>query len=223
MPAITPTLFWDVDTQVDFMRPDGKLYVPDAERIEPELRRLTAAASEHAIPLIASADDHEPSDPEISDTPDFEESYPPHCMRGTPGVERVPATRQQWTLEVGHQPLPEAELARATEIERPVILIHKKRFDVFTNPNTEPLVRALNPERIVLYGVALDVCNRFAIEGLLARGFGNITLVTDATKPIHADRAEGLLESWRARGVELSTTDDVLQTIASEPTLAIPR
>lgn len=223
MSNTTPILFWDVDTQVDFMRPDGKLYVPDAERIEPALRRLTAVAGEHAIPVIASADDHEPSDPEISDAPDFEETYPPHCMRGTPGAERVPATQQRWTLEVGHRPLPEAELARATEIERPVILIHKKRFDVFTNPNTEPLVRALAPERIVLYGVALDVCNRFAIEGLLARGFGNITLVTDATKPIHADRAEGLLESWRARGVELSTTDDILQTIASEPTLAIPR
>lgn len=211
----THILFWDVDTQVDFMRPDGKLYVPQAEQIEPELRRLTAAAREHAIPLIASADDHQPSDPEISGTPDFEATYPPHCMRGTPGAERVPATRQRWTLEVGHQPLPQAELIRATAVERPVILIHKKKLDVFSNPNTEPLVRTLDAQRIVLYGVALDVCNRYAIEGLLARGFGNLTLVTDATKPIHADRAAGLLASWRARGVDLTTTDDVLESVGS--------
>jgi nicotinamidase-related amidase len=26
-------IFWDVDTQYDFMHPDGKLYVPEAERI----------------------------------------------------------------------------------------------------------------------------------------------------------------------------------------------
>lgn len=223
MSNTTPILFWDVDTQVDFMRPDGKLYVPDAERIEPALRRLTATAGEHAIPVIASADDHEPSDPEISDDPNFEETYPPHCMRGTPGAERVPATQQRWTLEVAHQPLPEAELARAAAVERPVILIHKKRFDVFTNPNTEPLVRALDPERIVLYGVALDVCNRFAIEGLLARGFGNITLVTDATKPIHADRADELLASWSSRGVELVTSDEVLETMRPEALSASSR
>ena len=34
-------LFWDVDTQYDFMRADGKLYVPDAERLIPNLKRLT--------------------------------------------------------------------------------------------------------------------------------------------------------------------------------------
>ncbi|MGH9379103.1 MAG: cysteine hydrolase family protein [Thermoanaerobaculia bacterium] len=220
MSTTTSILFWDVDTQVDFMRPDGKLYVPDAEQIAPNLRRLTEAAAEHAIPVIASADDHEPTDPEISDDPDFEETYPPHCMRGTPGVERIPETQQAWTFEVRHAPLTQAELERAAAAERPVILIHKKRFDVFTNPNTEPLVRALNPERIVVYGVALDVCNWFAIEGLLARGLGELTLVTDATKPIHADRAEELLASWRSRGVELTTTEAVLRVVASEPATA---
>jgi nicotinamidase-related amidase len=92
-----------------------------------------------------------------------------------------------------------------------VILIHKKRFDVFSNPNTERLVRALDPERIVVYGVALDVCNRYAIEGLLARGFGGLELVADATKPIHAEDAAALLDSWKARGVELVTTDEVLR------------
>jgi nicotinamidase/pyrazinamidase len=218
-----PILFWDVDTQVDFMRPDGKLYVPEAEQIVANLQRLTAAAREHAIPVIASADDHEPTDPEISDDPDFQDTYPPHCLRGTPGVERVPETQQEWTYEVGHDPLPEAELARAVEGERPLILIHKKCFDVFTNPNTEPLVEALNPERIVLYGVALDVCNRFAIEGLLARGFDDLTLVLDATKPIHADRTEELLDSWSARGVDLTTTEALLESLISQEAQAIPR
>lgn len=221
MSTTTPILFWDVDTQVDFMRPDGKLYVPDAHELSDNLRRLTEAAAEHAIPVIASADDHEPTDPEISDAPDFEQTYPPHCMRGTPGVERIPETRQAWTFEVGHDRLSPAELERAVAAERPLILIHKKRFDVFTNPNTEPLVRALSPQRIVVYGVALDVCNRAAIEGLLARGYTDLTLVTDATKPIHAERAEDLLASWRSRGVELTTTEAVLQTIASAATQAL--
>ncbi len=206
-----PLLFWDVDTQVDFMRSDGKLYVPEAESLIPNLARLTEAARRHRVPVVASADDHEPGDPEISDAPDFRDTYPPHCLRGTPGVRRIPETARESAVEVGHQPLSDQEIARLTAGPPPVILIHKKRFDVFSNPNTERLVRALDPRRIVVYGVALDVCNRYAIEGLLARGFGGLELVTDATKPIHAEDVAALLESWEARGVKLTTTDEVLR------------
>ena len=36
-----PVIFWDVDTQHDFMDPDGKLYVKGAELIMPKLAQLT--------------------------------------------------------------------------------------------------------------------------------------------------------------------------------------
>ncbi len=42
-------IFWNVDTQYDFMRPDGKLYVQDAEQIEPNLEYLTRLAAERNI------------------------------------------------------------------------------------------------------------------------------------------------------------------------------
>lgn len=211
-----PLLFWDVDTQVDFMREHGKLYVPDAEAVIPNLRRLTEAAREHAIPVIASADDHELGDAEISDEPDFRTTYPPHCLRGTPGVERIPETERESYVDIGHEPLEAAELARRLEESwPPVVRIHKKRFDVFTNPNTEPIVRLLAPEQIVVYGVALDVCNRYAIEGLLARRGGvlprvHLALVTDATRAIRPEEADSLLAGWKERGVELVTTEQVL-------------
>ena len=35
------TLFWDVDTQMDFIDPHGKLYVPNVETIKPNLEKLT--------------------------------------------------------------------------------------------------------------------------------------------------------------------------------------
>ena len=37
-------ILWDVDTQVDFMRPDGKLSVPGAEKTAPAMRKLVEAA-----------------------------------------------------------------------------------------------------------------------------------------------------------------------------------
>src|SRR2546430_13380118 len=60
-------IFWDVDTQYDFMHADGKLYVPEAERIIANLQRLTDYAHAHGIRIVASADDHVMSHPEISE------------------------------------------------------------------------------------------------------------------------------------------------------------
>ena len=56
MPHGIPVLFWDVDTQIDFMRPEGKLYVPEAETLEHNLKILNRLAHEHHIPIVASAD-----------------------------------------------------------------------------------------------------------------------------------------------------------------------
>ena len=80
-------VLWDVDTQVDFMLPEGKLYVPGAERTAPAMARLVSAAREAGIVHVASADDHELTDPEISRrSRTSADTYPPHCLRGTRGA-----------------------------------------------------------------------------------------------------------------------------------------
>jgi len=205
----TAILFWDVDTQVDFMRPDGRLYVPEAETIEPNLARLSRLADDLRIPLVASADDHTLDDAELSTDPDFQQTYPPHCLHGTPGAQRVAATDREWTTVIEHRILSNDELDEAAGIPLPRVLIHKKRFDVFTNPNTESLLERLDPGRIVVYGVAMDVCNRYAIDGMLGRGYDRISLVSDATKPIHADQVPALVQRWKEAGVEMKTTDEI--------------
>ena len=45
-------IFWDVDTQVDFMLPGGKLYVPGAEKLLPNLKLLTDAARRNEVSLL---------------------------------------------------------------------------------------------------------------------------------------------------------------------------
>lgn len=207
MNQLTPWLFWDVDTQFDFMDEQGRLYVPGAIEIIPNLERLTQLADRMRAPVFASADDHLVSDPEISESPDFSRTYPPHCIRGTAGAERISQTRQIWSLELGQESLPVAELRTALATPRPLVLVKKSTVDVFANPNTEKIVEILAPQRIVLYGVALDVCNRFAIEGLLARGYDCLDVITDATKPIDKDKGARLLREWGQRGVRVLTTD----------------
>src|SRR5438094_4238061 len=85
-------IFWDVDTQYDFMHAAGKLYVPEAERIITNLQRLTNYAHGHGIRIVASADDHVMEHSEISDSPDWQSTFPAHCMRGTAGQMKIPET-----------------------------------------------------------------------------------------------------------------------------------
>ena len=105
-------IFWDVDTQHDFMDASGKLYVPDAESIKPNLKRLTDYAHERGIRIIATADDHEPGHRELSSTPDFRETFPEHCMRGTPGAAKIAETALSAPVVVEPSPTPQEQLAR---------------------------------------------------------------------------------------------------------------
>jgi nicotinamidase-related amidase len=204
-------LFWDVDTQYDFMHADGKLYVPGSEAIIPVLRRLTQHAHKHGIRILASADDHLPGHRELSATPDWNTTFPEHCMRGTPGQRKIPETHLRAPLIIEPEPVEPTELAARVRNCDGDLLFHKHWFDVFTNPNLLPVLDALAPSAIVLYGVALDVCDKYAIEGLLRhRPDIPLSLVTDATRAIHPDQSPALLAAWAGRGVRLTTSDEVL-------------
>lgn len=205
-------IFWDVDTQVDFMTPTGKLYVPGAEEIMPVLKRLTDFAHDRGIRIVASADDHVPGHKELSTTPDFHETFPEHCMRGTPGQRKISETTLIDPMVIQPDPVDVDRLAEEVGRHRGDVLFLKHWFDVFTNASVDTVLRVLDPEVIVLYGVALDVCNKYAIEGLLRhRPQTRLYFVTDASKAIHAHVAEHLMREWGDEGVRLITSTDILE------------
>lgn len=199
-------ILWDVDTQIDFVHADGKLAVPGAEEVVPAMQKLVAAAREAGIPHVASADDHELSDSEISEQPDFETTYPPHCLRGTRGARKIDETDQLDPVPIGLEPLDEKWL-RGREF-----LLLKKHFDVFTNPNTERLLERLDPDEVILFGVATDVCDDAAIRGLLARG-RRVTFVEDAARGLDEARTARCLQAWREGGVGFAGVDAVLASL----------
>ena len=203
-------VFWDVDTQVDFMLPHGRLYVGGAEALAPNLACLTNYAHDNGIRILASSDNHDPGDEEISENPDFKTTFPPHCLRNTPGQARIPETRLKNPLIVEPEDA-EADVLSSLSRHDGDILFHKHYFDVFTNPNVVPVLNALGVTDVTLYGVALDVCNRYAVEGLLSN-FPDITLsvVTDAVRALEENGRAALFDNWQARGVALRRTGELL-------------
>jgi nicotinamidase/pyrazinamidase len=199
-------ILWDVDTQVDFMLPHGRLYVPRAEETVPAMARLVDAARLAGIAHVASADDHELTDEEISQNPDHRTTYPPHCLRGTRGARKIPETEQEDPVPITFDRLPDRYFAGRE------FLLLKKNFDVFTNPNTERLLEWLDPAEIAVFGVATDVCDDAAIRGFLDRG-RRVRFVEDAARGLDESRVAACTAAWREAGVQFATADEVVASL----------
>jgi nicotinamidase/pyrazinamidase len=197
-------IFWDVDTQVDFMLPGGKLYVPGAEKIIPNLRRLVDAAREGRVLLVSSADAHTPDDEEFQE-------WPPHCLLGTPGQKKIPETLTEDPHIIPNRPvgpLPADLRGRAQ------MILEKAKLDVFSNPNAAALVEQLAPREgpaieFAVFGVVTEYCVRLAAGGLLERG-RRVAIVTDAVETLDPAAGRRTLQALAARGARLVTTDQAL-------------
>ena len=205
------TILWDVDTQVDFMEPGGKLYFPGAEGASGAMARLVEAARAAGVVHVASCDQHELSDPEISQEPDFDSTWPPHCLLGTRGAEKIPETKQLDPLPLPLVPVPARVMRGLLEGSREV-LIPKKQYDPFANPNTETLLDALDPEEILLFGVATDICDDAAVRALLRRG-RRITFVEDAARGVDEARVDACLADWRKAAVGFTTSAEAAASL----------
>ena len=74
-----------------------------------------------------------------------------------------------------------------------------------------PAINFIKPEEIFVYGVALDVCNAYAIEGFLRMQITKICLFEDASKPIHSEKASELISKWKSQGVQILKTKDIIK------------
>jgi nicotinamidase/pyrazinamidase len=189
-------VFVDIDTQRDFLEPGGALFIPNTEAIIVNLQCLTAFARERGIPVLATGCAHKLDDPDP-------EPFPPHCVVGTPGQSRIPATAWPGSVVVDRDGRgPDAIVAHVT--------LEKRYYDLFTHPDAERLITMYGSNRptFVVYGVATDYCVKCAVLGLLDRG-QRVALVVDAIRAVDpAHEAEDLAEFVR-RGALLTVTDAV--------------
>ena len=205
-------VFWEVDAQADFMLPEGKLYVPGAEKIIPNLKRLVDAARKNYVFLVSSACAHSENDPEFK-------TFPPHCIRGTPGARIVPEGLQADFHVIPndrsfHLPV---DLSRLSQV-----VIEKQVLDVFSNPHASELVERLGLDaEYVVFGVVTEYCVQFAAKGLLKRG-RKVTVVTNAIETLKPEEGRSTLERLAALGARLSTTDQVLASLGNSASAKLP-
>jgi len=204
-------VFWDVDTQADFLLPGGNLYVPGAEKLLPNLARLVDAARQGRVVLVSSADAHTPDDPEFRD-------FPPHCVQGTPGQKKVHETLLAHPVVV---PSTHCAALPGRICPGQQVLVEKRALDVFTNPNIENVLARVAescapaaPE-FVIFGVVTEYCVRCAAAGLLDRGH-RVAIVTDAIETLDPAAGSRTLDELKSRGARLISTEEAL-VLAAEP------
>ena len=191
-------VLWDVDTQVDFLSPGGRLYIPGAERIVPNLRLLAEWAAERHSLILSSACAHQPGDPEL-------EIYGQHCMAGTPGQQKIPETLLPDRFVVPNHPIDVPDLRQFQQL-----VLEKQAFDFRTNPNSHKVLRQLPADpTIALYGVATEICVAAAARSLLAAG-RKVLLVRDAVAEIDPVRAEAFLIDFVERGGSFIKVQQIL-------------
>ncbi|MBI2657939.1 cysteine hydrolase family protein [Candidatus Woesearchaeota archaeon] len=194
-------IFFDVDTQYDFMHKDGKLYVPGAESIIPNLKKITQLAKRKNVRVIASADRHRMGDWEISS-----KTFPPHCMEGTKGQKKISETSLKNYASVPNKKLSKKEAEKLKG--KNIVIIEKQEYTAFSNPNLKKILSGA--KKAYVYGVATDYCVKAAVIGLRQMKIKTY-VIKDAIKPVFRKNEKKDLALFRQKGAKFLTTGQLLR------------
>ena len=184
------TVFFDVDTQIDFLYPAGALYVPGAEKVVEQITTLNRFTGAHGIPLVSTMDAHSEDDPEFK-------AWPPHCVVATTGQQKPEATLLSKRVAIPNT-------RGVLNMDAQQFLLEKQTFDCFTNVNLAALLEKFGAERYVVYGVVTEICVKLAAFGLLKTG-KRVELVTDAVRSLKDAASAEMTAAFLAAGGVLTT------------------
>ena len=184
-------IFYDVDTQNDFMNRDGALYVPGAEETKPNLKNVTNYALDKQIAIIGSLDTHYGTERFKDKEGELRRNrgpFPDHCMLGSFGAKKIPET----------------------DVDGKGRYFPKQSYDIFTNPAFEVFLQMADVKEAVVYGVATDYCVKAAVVGMQKRGV-QCYVVEDAISGVAPDTTKSALEEMATAGAKFVKTSDVLE------------
>ncbi|MBO9352044.1 MAG: cysteine hydrolase [Thermomicrobium sp.] len=144
-----------VDMQNDFVRPEGKLFVPDAPATVPKIQALLAFARQHGLFTVFTQDTHYPGDPEFP-------IWGEHCVAGT------------WGWQIIDELAPrEGEL-----------VLQKRRYDAFYGTPLDHELRLRKIEQLIICGTVASICVHYTAASAALRWYG-VIIPVDATSALH--------------------------------------
>lgn len=202
-------IFWEVDVQSDFMLPGGKLYVPGAERLRANIRKLTDAVRRDEVFMVSSGDFHPANDPEFT-------QFPPHCLKGESGSSLLSEALADKVVYVENSP--EKKLP-ADLLSWQQVVLEKQTLDVFQTAHADELVARLgSTAEFVVFGVVTEYCVACAVKGLRQRG-RKVAVVADAIETLAPEAGERTIAEFERLGARIVTTDEILAQLRYVPTL----
>ncbi len=131
-----------VDMQNDFVRPEGKLSVPDAAKTVKNIQKLLTFARSHKISVFYTQDSHKPGDPEFA-------IWGEHVLEGTWGWEIIEELKPQ----------------------KGELVFRKVRYDGFYGTALEHELRLRNIENVIVCGTVANICVHYTAASAALRWF----------------------------------------------------
>jgi len=183
-----------VDMQQDFVLPTGALAVPGADRlIGPMQRWLSEMKAGGTAGVLFTFDTHDPA--AYADSPESMQ-FPLHCVRYTPGWESV----LNWEAIAADIPVYQLQKSVFAMWEEPALVLQDMRAPQAPGLDRDRFFAALQAQgvrRVIVVGVAADFCVRWAIDGLVERGF-DVVIPNGLTRGIEREMEQVVADHFPA-------------------------
>ena len=184
-----------IDVQNDFTE-GGSLGVDGGAAVAAGLSRLLAQHPNRYDHVFASRDWHDPDSDNgghITDHPDYVDTWPPHCIAGTPGAEYHP------------------------DLDTSSVDVHVKKgqgrpaYSIFEGVTDDGATVAqvldnLGITQVDVAGIATDYCVRASALDAIAAG-RTVRVLADLAAGVAADSSAAALVELEAAGADIVTGD----------------
>lgn len=199
----------DMNTQCDFLLPNGATPVANRAQILPNIRRLMNWGRLQDLPVVSSLECHRPGE--------FVNGLPPHCLDYTNGQKKLPFTLMPRRIILHGDNTLDLPLEPFRRYQQ--LIFSKRQVDFLTNPKADRLVNTVAVGHFIIFGALAEHCIKAAVLGLLTRRH-RVVVVTDACGCWCSGEADLAFRQMDAKGAVLVTTGELLSGAADARVLA---
>lgn len=189
----------DINTQCDFLLPNGAVPVANRTQVLPNIRKLMNWARIADVPVVSSLESHRPGE--------FTNGLPPHCIDRSHGQRKLPFTLMPRRIILHGDNTLDLPLDPFRRYQQ--LIFTKRKIDFLSNPKADRLVNAVSVGHYIVFGSLAEQCVKAAVLGLLTRQHRTV-VVTDACGHWGGSEADLAFRQMEAKGAVLVGAEELL-------------